>query len=95
MTTITRTETRPNLTTDWYRTPQDFIRYIQKFNNIRNRPKFAWTISNDMLSRTFVESFPSQQDYDAYMLDSTVAEGYLARKTYNDSNNIIEDKTIT
>jgi hypothetical protein len=95
MITVTRKETRPNLTTDWYRTPQDFIQYIQRFNDIRSRPKFAWTLSDDMLSRTFIEFFPSQQEYDTYLADPTVMAGYQASKAHNDSKNIVIDKTIT
>ena len=86
--TVTITETRPDLTVAWYRTPSDVINYIQKYNDIRHRTVYGWTSSPDMLSRTFDVSYTSQADHDTFLNDPQVAEEQNNRTVYNASNNI-------
>jgi len=95
MITITRTETRPTLNVDWYRTPNSFITYIQKYNDIRHRTVYGWTLSPDMLSRTHVVSYSSQADYDKFLADPVVMESIQTTTNYNNINNITEQKTIS
>ena len=94
MITVTHTETRPTLTVAWYRTPTDFITYIQKYNDIRHRTVPGWTSSPDMLSRTFVVSYSSQADYDTFRNDAQSVEEQAKITVHNTDNNITASKTI-
>ena len=93
--TIKFTETRPTLDFAWYRTPTDFITYIQKYNDIRHRTVYGWTSSPDMLSRTFVVSYSSQADYDTFRNDSKCVEELARLTDYNTANSITRSKTIS
>jgi len=93
--TVTHTETRPTLDVAWYRTPTDYINYIQKYNDIRHRTVYGWTSSPDMLSRTFVVSYTSQADYDTFQNDARSAEELANLTAYNTANNITRGKTIS
>ena len=93
--TVTTTETRPTDSVVWYRTPTDFINYIQKYNDIRHRTVFGWTTSPDMLSRTFVVTYSSQADYDIFLNDALAVEELARTTAYNTANNIIRSKTIS
>jgi hypothetical protein len=95
MLTVTYTETRPTLFVAWYKTPIDFISYIQKYNDIRHRTIYGWTSSPDMLSRTFVASYTSQVDYDTYRNDTQLVEEHARLTSYNTANNITTSKTIS
>lgn len=94
--TITFTETRPTLDFAWYRTPTDFITYIQKYNDVRHPSGPAgWTSSIDMLSRTHVVSYTSQADYDTFRNDSKCVEELARLTDYNTANSITRSKTIS
>ena len=67
MITITFVETRPNLNVDFYRVPGGYIDYIQKYNDIRHRAVYEWSLADDLLSRTFVVNYDSQEGYDAFL----------------------------
>jgi hypothetical protein len=95
MITVTHTETRPTLDVAWYRTPNDFINYIQKYNDIRHRTVYGWTSSIDMLSRTFVVSYSSQADYDIFQNDTQSVEELDKITAHNTVNNITRSKTIS
>jgi hypothetical protein len=93
--TITYTETRPTLDVAWYRTPTEFISYIQKYNDVRHRTVHGWTSSPDMLSRTHVVSYSSQADYDTFQNDSQCVEELAKITAFNTANNITRGKTIS
>ena len=93
--TVTQTETRPTLNVDWYRTPTDYVKYIQKYNNVRHRTVYGWTSSPDMLSRTVVVSYSSQADYDAFQNDAQSVEELAKVIAYNTANSITRDKIIS
>jgi hypothetical protein len=95
MITITTVETRPNLNIDFYRVPGEEIDYIQKYNDIRHREVYGWVLSNDLLSRTFVVSYNSQEDYDTFRNDPIVVQMGIAENTHNTAKNITTSKTIS
>lgn len=94
MITVTYTETRPALSVGWYPTQVDFIDYVvQTYKDTRT--VIIWTLSPDMLSRTFVSSFTSQADRDTYRNDPKVVQMGIAEDTYNTANGITCSKTIS
>jgi len=93
--TVTNIETRPTLDVAWYRTPTDYINYIQKYNDIRHRTVYGWTSSPDMLSRTQVVSYSSQADYDTFQNDAQSVEELAKITAHNTTNNITRSKTIS
>jgi hypothetical protein len=95
MITITLVETRPNLNVDFHRVSGGHIDYIQKYNDIRHREVYGWTLSNDLLSRTFVVSYTSQEDQDIFLNDPIVMEMLSAQNTYNTNNNITTSKSVS
>jgi len=95
MITVTHTETRPTLTVNWFRSSPDYIKYIQKYNDVRHRTVPGWTSSPDMLSRTFVVSYTSQADYDIFQNDAQSVEELDKITAYNTVNNITRSKTIS
>ena len=95
MITITLVETRPNLNVDFHRVSGGHIDYIQKYNNIRHREVYGWTLSNDLLSRTFVVSYTSQEDHDIFLNDPIVMEMLSAQNTHNIANNIATSKSVS
>jgi hypothetical protein len=96
MTTVTLTisETRPNLNVLFYRTPNDFINYIQRYNDIRHRTVLGWTTSDDLLTRTHTATFNTRADLDTYLSDPEVIKHEMVSKEYNDTNVIIRNKNI-
>mgnify|MGYP000267922941 CR=1 FL=1 len=95
MITITFVETRPNLNVDFYRVPGGYIDYIQKYNDIRHRAVYEWSLADDLLSRTFVVNYDSQEGYDAFLNDTIVIEMINAQNTYNTTNNITSNKSVS
>ena len=86
---ITITETRPNTTVDFMREDWDFIRYIQKYNDIRKREEPAgWVTSPDLLTRTVMHTYPSKDDLNTVISDPRVAEYIASVDSYNSTNGI-------
>jgi hypothetical protein len=91
MTTVilTITETRPNTTVDFMKEDWDFIRYMQKYNDIRKREVPAgWRTSPDLLTRTIMHTYTSMDDLNTVIRDPRVAEHSAAVDSYNSTNGI-------
>lgn len=94
MLTLTTTEIRPNLDVNFYKVPQDFINYIQRYNDIRHRTVYGYVTSGDLLTRTYTCTFDSQTDLDKYLNDSEVAKNGVANQAYNTANGITGNMTV-
>lgn len=95
MLTLTITETRPNLNVTFFRVPAEFINYIQKYNDIRNRTSYGYTTSADLLTRTSISTFDSQTDVDTYLTDPECEKIRIENRAYNVANGIIGSVTIS
>jgi len=95
MITVTIIETRLTCIPNWYRTPTDYIDYIQKYNDIRHRTVPGWTSSPDMLTRTFVVSYTSQEDHKTFQNDARSVEEQVKITAHNTDNNITRTVTIS
>lgn len=87
--TVTITETRPDLSVAFFEPSWSFIEYIQKYNNIRHRNVYGWTLAPDKLSRAMVTTYDTQSEYDIFLADSEVVSISKLIDTHNASTSIV------
>jgi hypothetical protein len=87
--TVTITETRPDLSVAFFEPPWSFIEYIQKYNDIRHRTVYGWTLAPDNLSRTMVTTYDVQSDQDIFLADAEVVSITKLTDAHNTSNGIV------
>jgi hypothetical protein len=85
------TWTRPTITVPFYQTPTSTLEYFQNTYNV----VYKVTFSEDNLTRTLEEIFPSKEDYDKFMEDPVLIELKNSILAYNTMSGITSNISFT